>query len=164
MNDKQSISPEAKRAGRKWGAAIVGGLAVVVAVNVFVAWLVRDQGFPLVRDDYYEAGLAYDASVAAGRQNVARQLRLQIDRDGALTFWQGEQTLLPDNGKLFYYRPNNPSLDYETTINVNAVSGRTLPTIAPSKAGRWQVTFVGFLAGQETRLSATYFQQATNAQ
>lgn len=164
MSSKKPISPQAKRAGRRWGAAIVGGLAVVVAVNIFVAWLVGDQGFPLVRDDYYQAGLAYDANVAAGKQNAARQLQLQIDSDGALTFWQGEKKITPEAGKLYYYRPNNPALDFSTALNFDTNSGKLLPKIAPSKAGRWQVTFVGSIAGQQTSLSTVYFQQPSGAQ
>lgn len=154
---KQELSPEARQAGRRWAIAIVAGLSVVVVVNFYVVWLVRDRNVTLVTPSYYQDGLAYDAVVDAGVANRAREVRFDANGDGRLSLTVSGRPAEAVAGRLHFYRASDPALDYVTDVDLQASKGEFIvPATSPTVVGPWRVTFVGDVEGQPTRLTTVW--------
>lgn len=148
---RREMSPEARRAGRAWGLAIVLALASVVVVNLWVLWLVGGRGAPLVSEDYYRQGLAYADIMEAGRFLEREELSLVFGPEGALRLERHGRAVPVTGATLRYYRPDDPELDFRTPVTVSG--GSLVPVTAPTRRGRWDATLLGWWQGR--RVAAT---------
>ncbi len=153
MTDHPDISPEARRAGRIWGAAIVLGLTSVVLVNVLFAWLARDHKIDLVSERYYQEGLDYDRLVAAGHQ--ASRFALKIESGSRISIMTGDGSIIrPQTAAIDYYRADNPALDRSVTGNI-LDDGTISPGIS-LEPGVWTVTVHAVIDDQTVHLSTRW--------
>lgn len=138
MTTRSPLAPEDRRAGRRWHAAIWIGLAVVVLVNVAVAWVAQRTDRGLVREDYYEAALAWDAQREARRRLGANEIDVAVTHKGEIRLIGSAAVSAVVEGVLFY-RPDDPKADLRTAVRPGSEAGYWIPVSVPTRGGRWRV-------------------------
>lgn len=138
MTARNPLAPEDRRAGRRWHAAIWIGLGVVVLVNFAVVWVAQRTDRGLVRDDYYEAALAWDARHAARRRLGAGEIDVTVTREGEIRL-TGPAAVSAVVEGVFFYRPDDPKADLRTAVRPGSQAGYWTPISVPTRGGRWRV-------------------------
>lgn len=138
MTTGQPLAPEDRRAGRRWHAALWIGLGIVVLVNFAMAWVAQGTARGLVRDDYYEAALEWDARSEARRRLGADEIDVAVTREGEIRL-AGPAAVGAVVEGVFFYRPDDPTADLRTTVRPGDEAGHWTPVSLPTRGGRWRV-------------------------
>jgi nitrogen fixation protein FixH len=120
-----------------WGHAIILTFCTWVVLMMSFMWRSLHEQTGLVTDQAYEKGQAYEETIA--RQKLAIQSSKQV----AFSFDANSHKLqLKGNalaeGKIFFIRPSDPTLDHEFDFTLNANGEQQLPVPA-LQSGKWLV-------------------------
>jgi len=138
-----------KRGMPVWIMALCLFMAVVFGANGVLIWLSSRGHRDLVREDYYQAGLAQDKAIARAAAAGTMSLR----RDGGAWMLENDAGAVPATGcRLRFYRPDDGRADHEARMErLPSGAGKEIWR-APATAlrhGRWIVTAVWERDGQD---------------
>ena len=143
---KELVAHQTRRGLPRSVIALAGLVALVAVANGIMVWLASSGRHDLVRNDYYEAGLELDATMA--RMNLARApgMDLSFRRDGNI--WRvetGFASLRTAKCKARLYRPDNETEDRDLDLGASHPSsgdtGRSVWSVpSPTlRSGYWVV-------------------------
>lgn len=130
--------------------ALFFGLAVLINLTMFVVGYNAPP--PLVRDDYYEAGLAYAEAISESEYGAASGITFTVSAANPpqFLFFQADAPISSVTGIIEWYRPNDPLLDFVSEIYQRS-DGKTRKRLLP---GRWDATVaVSMPTGLHVRFS-----------
>jgi len=132
-----------------WGTKLAFFALAFMAFIVTMVIMISRTDVPLVEEAYYEKGIQYQEQIQSSN-NIDSLLNFSIVENQVKITNSSSTDLV--NGKLKFYRPNDPSSDkiYTIRLDTQAVSEIDLSQF---KRGKWK------LALEWQRLGVNYTQQ-----
>jgi nitrogen fixation protein FixH len=137
-----------------WGIGIAIGYSIFAIAMTTMAVVSTQYDHSLVREDYYQADLAYQKQydnmvneqtnlLSVQYQSKARGIAVQTiaKEPGALS------------GKILFFRPNDKSLDFTVPLQLDATGQQWIPTDALA-GGRWTLK-MDYQSGEKGYYSET---------
>jgi hypothetical protein len=128
-----------------WGHKLVFfGLSFMFFV-AFMVYKISTQKVDLVDDNYYEKGVRYQDEINKFNATEGIESNISFDLNQQLITFKSNVNSL--RGKVFFYRPGDVNLDFETDFALNENGEFTYNTATLAK-GVWKVTFEWTLNGK----------------
>ena len=133
-----------------WGTGIFISYSVFMLLTIITAVYFMNQDVSLVTDDYYQQELKYQDQIDKIERTNALSEKPTIDFDGLGVNISFPKLLIEKNvvGKIHFYRPSDPGLDFALPISLNS-EGIQLISTKQLAAGYWRLKLNWMMNGKE---------------
>lgn len=133
-----------------WGTGIFISYSVFMLLTIITAVYFMNQDVSLVTDDYYQQELKYQDQIDKIERTNALSEKPVIDFDGLGVNISFPKLLIEKNvvGKIHFYRPSDPGLDFALPISLNS-EGIQLISTKQLAAGYWRLKLNWMMDGKE---------------
>ncbi|MCG6959238.1 MAG: FixH family protein [Ignavibacteriaceae bacterium] len=133
-----------------WGTGIFISYSVFMLLTIITAVYFMNQDVSLVTDDYYQQELKYQDQIDKIERTNALSEKPAIDFDGLGVNISFPKLLIEKNvvGKIHFYRPSDPGLDFALPISLNS-EGIQLISTKQLAAGYWRLKLNWMMNGKE---------------
>lgn len=119
-----------------WGTKLVFFALLFMAFIVTMVVIISKQDVPLVEEGYYEKGIRYQEVINTS-SNEDSLTTLQVLPNEVKIENSASQLV---DGKMKFYRPDDPSQDAQFEVHIEGNSSFSLPTQSLKK-GKWKLEF-----------------------
>jgi hypothetical protein len=123
-----------------WGVGITISIVVFMLISIGFIYFAFNQDVNLVRDDYYEAEVQYNETMAKIKRTkeLKDNLKISVVNNNIELLFPQIFSSNQINGNIFLYRPSTESKDKNLPINLNTSNKQTITTenLIP---GMWKI-------------------------
>lgn len=104
-----------------WGTGIFISYTAFIVLAILTAVYFMNQDVNLVTDDYYQQEIKYQDQIDKIERTNSLPEKPVIDFDGSGVSLSFSKSLIEKNvtGKIHFYRPSNPKLDFNIPLSLN---------------------------------------------
>ena len=133
-----------------WGTGIFISYALFILLAILAAVYFMNQDVDLVTDDYYQQEIKYQDQIDKIQRTNSLPEKPAINFDGSKINLSFPESLLNKNvtGKIHFYRPSNPKLDFDLPLSLNN-DGIQLVSTKKMETGFWRLKMYWTMEGNE---------------
>ena len=133
-----------------WGTGIFISYALFILLAILAAVYFMNQDVDLVTDDYYQQEIKYQDQIDKIQRTNSLPEKPAINFDGSKINLSFPESLLNKNvtGKIHFYRPSNPALDFNIPMLLNN-DGLQIITTNKMETGFWRLKLNWTMEGNE---------------
>lgn len=133
-----------------WGMGIFISYALFMVLVILTAVYFINQDVNLVTDDYYQQEIRYQDQIDKIQRTNSLLEKPAINFDGAGVNLSFPKSLIEKNvtGKIHFYRPSNPKLDFDIPLSLNSDGSQIIST-KKFAAGFWRLKLNWTMEGNE---------------
>lgn len=124
-----------------WPVGLTVFLTFMVVSSLAFVYYTKQLSFDLVTEEYYQEGLAYQKQIDRinNTKKLDRSVIVQLmENNQVLFFFPSRFPVAEIEGSLYFFRPDNKSLDFSTAIQVDQ-NHRQVLDASSLKKGYWKV-------------------------
>ena len=133
-----------------WGTGILFSYVLFMGITILTTVYFMNQDVNLVTDDYYQQEIKYQDQIDKIERTNSLPEKPVIDFDGKGINLAFPNSLLNENvtGKIHFYRPSNPALDFEIPLSLNNDGSQFISTTQLA-SGFWRLKLNWTINGNE---------------
>jgi nitrogen fixation protein FixH len=133
-----------------WGTGIFISYVLFMGITILTAVYFMNQDVNLVIDDYYQQEIKYQDQIDKIERTNSLPEKPVIDFDRMGISLAFPNSLLNENvtGKIHFYRPSNPALDFEIPLRLNNDGSQFISTTQLT-SGFWRLKLNWVMDGNE---------------
>ena len=133
-----------------WGTGIFISYALFMLLAILAAVYFMNQDVDLVTDDYYQQEIKYQDQIDKIQRTNSLPEKPAINFDGSKINLSFPESLRNKNvtGKIHFYRPSNPALDFNIPMLLNN-DGLQIITTEKMENGFWRLKLNWTMEGNE---------------
>ena len=133
-----------------WGTGIFISYSVFMVLTILTAVYFMNQDVNLVTDDYYQQEIKYQDQIDKIQRTNSLPEKPVIDFDGSGVSLSFPKSLIKKNviGKIHFYRPSNPKLDFDIPLSLNS-DGSQFVSTKRLASGFWRLKLYWSMGGNE---------------